>query len=87
MKIYRTTILPVVLCGCETWSVTLREKDGLSVLETRGPRKIFGPKRDEDTRDWSRLLDEELSVLHCSVNIIRGTKSRRGRWTGHVACM
>jgi hypothetical protein len=45
IKIHRTIILPVVLYGCETWALTLREKLKLRVFENRVPRKIFGPKR------------------------------------------
>jgi hypothetical protein len=48
-KIYRTIILPVVLYGCETWSLTLREEHRLRVLENRLLRRIFGPKSDEVT--------------------------------------
>jgi hypothetical protein len=46
IKIYRTIILPVVLYGCETWSLTLREEHRLRVFENRVVRRIFGPKRD-----------------------------------------
>ena len=49
IKIYRTIILLVVLYGCETWSLTLREERRLRVFETRVLRKVFGPKRDEVT--------------------------------------
>ena len=49
IKIYRTIILPVVLYGCETWSLTLREERRLSVFENRVLRRVFGPKRDEVT--------------------------------------
>ena len=49
IKIYRTIILPVVLYGCETWSLTLREGQRLRVFENRVLREIFGPKRDEAT--------------------------------------
>ena len=55
IKIYRTVILPVVLCGCETWSLTLREERKLRVFENRVLRKIFGPRRDEVTGEWRRL--------------------------------
>jgi hypothetical protein len=54
-KIYRTTVLPFVLCGCETWSLTLREEYRLKVFENRVLRRIFGPKRDEVTGEWRRL--------------------------------
>jgi hypothetical protein len=50
-------------------------------------RRIFGPKRDEVTGDWRKLHNEELHNLYSSPNIIRKTKSRRIRWTGHVARM
>ena len=50
IKIYRTIILPVFLCGCETWSLTLREERRLRVFENRVLRRIFGPTRDEVTR-------------------------------------
>ena len=46
IKLYRTVILPVVLYGCETWSLTLREERGMNVFENRVLRRIFGPKRD-----------------------------------------
>jgi hypothetical protein len=49
IRIYKTIILPVVLYGCETWSLTLRDEQGLRVFENRVLRRIFGPKRDEVT--------------------------------------
>ena len=54
-KIHRTVILPVVLCGCETWSLTLREERRLRVFENRVLRGIFGAKRDEVTGEWRKL--------------------------------
>jgi hypothetical protein len=86
VKIYKTIILPVVLYGCETLSLTLREEHGLRVFENRVLR-IFGPKRDEVTGEWSKLHSGELINLYSSPDIIRQIKSRRMRWTGHVACM
>jgi hypothetical protein len=77
IKIYRTIILPVVLYGCETWSVTLREEHRLSVFENRLLRRIFGPKRDEVTGEWRRLHKEEFNDLYSSPNIVRVIKSRR----------
>jgi hypothetical protein len=80
-------VLPVVLYGCETWSLTLREKHRLRVFENRVLRRIFGSKRDEVTGGWRKLHNEELHNLYSSPSIIRVTKSRRMRWAGHVAGM
>jgi len=77
IKIYRTIILPVVLYGCETWSLTLREERKLRVFETMVLRRIFGPRRDEVTGEWRRLHNEELNDLNSSPNIVRVIKSRR----------
>jgi hypothetical protein len=85
VKIYKTIILPVVLYGCETWSLTLREEHRLRVFENRDLRRIFGPKRDEVTGEWRKLHNEELHNLYSSQDIIRQVKSRRMRWAGHVA--
>jgi hypothetical protein len=74
-KVYRTIILPLVLYGCETWSLTLREKRRLGVFENWVLRRIFGPKRDEVTREWRKLHNEELNDLYCSHNIVRVIKS------------
>jgi len=87
IKIYRPIILPVVLYGCETWSLTLREKCRLRALENRVLRGIFGPKRDEGTWELRKLHNDVLNDLYCSPNIVRVMKSRRMRWAGHVAGM
>jgi hypothetical protein len=87
IRVYRTVVLPVVLYGCETWSLTLREEQRLRVFESRVLRRIFGPKRDEATGEWRRLHNEELNDLYSSPNIIRVIKSRRLRWAGQVARM
>ena len=83
---YRSIIFPV-LYGCETWLLTLREECRLRVFENRVLRRIFGPKRDKVTGEWTRLHNEELNDLYSSLNVFREIISRRVRWTGHVACM
>jgi hypothetical protein len=77
----------VVLYGCETWSLILREEHRLRVFENRVLRRMFGLKRDEVTGGWRKLHNEELRDLYSSPSIIRVIKSRRMRWTGHVARM
>jgi hypothetical protein len=75
IRIYKTIILPVVLYGCKTLSLTLREEHRLRVFENR----------DEVTGEWRKLHNEELHNLYSSPSIIRMIKSRRMRWAGHVA--
>jgi hypothetical protein len=87
IRIYKTIILPVVLYGCETWSLTLREEHRLRVFENRELRRIFGPKKDEVTGGWRKLHNEELHSLYSSPSIIRMIKSMRMRRSGHVALM
>ena len=77
----------VVLCGCETWSVTLREERRLRVFGNRVLRRVFGIKRDELTGEWKKLHNEELNDLYCSPNIVRRIKWRRMRRAGHVERM
>jgi hypothetical protein len=85
IKIYKTVILPIVLYGCETWSLTLGEEHRLRVFENRVLR-IFGPKREEGG-SWRKLHNDELHDLYSSSNIVRVIKSRRMIGAGHVACM
>jgi hypothetical protein len=73
IKIYRTIILPVVLYGCDSWSLTLREECRLRIFENRVLR-IFGPVRDEVTGEWRRLHNKELYVVYSSSDIIRVVK-------------
>ncbi|KAJ4436175.1 hypothetical protein ANN_18805 [Periplaneta americana] len=87
VRIYKTVILPVVLYGCETWTLTLREEQRLRVFENKVLRKIFGAKRDEVTGEWRKLHNTELHALYSSPDIIRNIKSRRLRWARHVARM
>jgi len=86
-KIYRTILLPLVLCGCETWSRTFRKERRLRVLENRVLSRIFGPKRDDVTREWRKLHYEELNDLYSLPNIVRVIKLRRIRWVWHVERM
>jgi hypothetical protein len=78
-------IFPVVLYGCETWSLTLREEHRLRVFENRVLRRIFGPRRDKVTGGCKKLLNKDLHGLYALPSIIRIIKSRRMRWAGHVA--
>ncbi|KAJ4448776.1 hypothetical protein ANN_00167 [Periplaneta americana] len=87
VRIYKTVLLPVVLYGCETWTLTLREEHRLRVFKNKVLRKIFGAKRDEVTGEWRKLHNIELHALYSSPDIIRNIKSRRLRWAGHVARM
>jgi hypothetical protein len=85
IKIYKTVILPVVLYGCETWSLMLREEHRLRMFENRVLRRIFGLKRDEVTGGWRKLHNEELHGLYSSSSVVMVIKARRMRWAGHVA--
>jgi hypothetical protein len=78
ITIYKTVILPVVLYGCKTWSLTLGE-------EYRILRKT-APKREE-VGSWRKLHNDKLHSLYSSPNIVRVIKSKRMRWSGHVVCM
>jgi hypothetical protein len=82
----KTIILPVVLFGCETSSLTLREEHRLRVFENRVLRKIFGLMRDEMTGEWRKLHNEELRDLYSLPSIIRIIESMMS-WVGHVAQM
>jgi hypothetical protein len=70
IKIYRIIMLPTVLYGCETWSLTLREEHWMRVFENRVLKRIFGLKRDLVTREWRKLHNKELNDLYSSPNII-----------------
>ena len=63
IKIYRTIILPVVLYGCETWSLTLRQERRLRVFENRVLRRVFGPKRDEEQGNGENYIMRSLGIF------------------------
>jgi hypothetical protein len=86
VNIHITEILPVVLYGCKTWSLTLREECRLRVLENKVLGSVFGPKRNDLTGEWRKLQNDKLYDLY-SPNIVRVIKSRRMRWVWHVASM
>jgi hypothetical protein len=77
----------VILYGCEIWSLILKKEHRLRAFENRVLRRIFGPKRDEVTGGWGKLHNEEPYNLYSSPSTIRMIKSRKMRWTGHVARM
>jgi hypothetical protein len=86
MRIYKTIILPLILYGCETWSLAIREEHRLRVFQNKELSRIFGPNRDEVTGGWRKPHNEELRDLYSSPSIIKIMKSRR-RWAEHVARM
>jgi hypothetical protein len=77
----------VVLCGCDTRSLSLKEEHGFEGVWEQGAEIIFGPTSDEVTGGWRKLYSEELNNFYSSPSIIRMTKSRRMRRAGHVARM
>jgi hypothetical protein len=87
IKIHAAILLPDVLYGCETWSLTLREESRLRVFDNRVLRRIFWRKRDKVTGERRKLHEEETAHLYSSLNIVQVIKSRRMRWAGNVARM
>jgi hypothetical protein len=87
VKICKTINTPVVLFGCESWSLALMEEHRMRMFEIDVPRRIFGLKGDEVTGEWRKLHKQELYNLYSSPDIIRQIKTRRMRWAGHVARM
>jgi hypothetical protein len=83
-KSYTSECLAVVFYGCKNWSLTLREECSQRVFENR---RIFGPKRDEETGEWRGLHNEKLYALYSSPNIILVIKSRKLKWAGHIVRM
>jgi hypothetical protein len=84
IRICKTIILPVVVYGCETLSLTLSEEHRLRMFENRVPWRIFGLKKNEVTGGWRKLHNEKLRHLYSLPSFVRMIKSRR-RWAGHVA--
>jgi hypothetical protein len=84
---FKTIILPVVLYGCESWSLTLRDGHRQRVFENRVLRRVFGPKRDEMTGGWKKLYSDEIRKLCPYLSVIRVFKSMSRRWGWHVARM
>jgi hypothetical protein len=80
--IYKAITVPVVLYGCETWSLGLKEEHSLRVF-----RRLLGPKRDVVAGGWRKLHNEELHRLYPSPSIIRMLESKRMRWAGHSVLM
>ena len=74
INIYRTIIIPIILYGCETWSLTLREERRMRVFENRVLRRMSWPQRVEVRREWRKLHNEELNDLHYSPNIVQVIK-------------
>jgi hypothetical protein len=87
IRIYKTIFLPVVLYGCETWFLTLKEEHRLRVFDNRVLRRIFGLRRDEVIGSRRKLHNEELHNLYSSPSMIRMIMSWRMRWAGYIACM
>jgi hypothetical protein len=84
-KICKTRILTVLLFGCGTWSLTVREQHRFGATENRVLRRTFGHKREKGAGVSRRPHNEELHNLYASPNVIRVIKSRRMKWAGHIA--
>jgi len=80
IKVHKTLILPVILCGCKNLFLAIKLEHSLRVSEYRLLKRIFGPKREEVAGGWRRLHDEELHNFYTSPNAVRMKKSRRMRW-------
>jgi hypothetical protein len=84
--LYKTIIFPVVLYGCETWSLALIEQRRLGVADNRMLRRIFGSRRDEVTGGWRKLHNEDF--ITCTIfQIVRMAKRSRMRWARHIVQM
>ena len=87
LRIYKTIILSVVLYGCETRSLTLKEEKKLRIFENKIARKIFGPRKDEQRDEWRKLHNLELYNLYGIPDIIRTLRLRRLQLARNVARM
>ena len=84
IKIYRTINLPVVLYGCGTRSLVLREECNLRVFKNKVLWRIYGPKMVKITVHWRKLHTEERNGMYSSPSFVRVIKSTKMRWSGHV---
>lgn len=84
INIYKTIIRPVVMYGCETWTLTVANEERLRVFERRVLRKIYGPTVDATTGRYRTRTNRELEDLYGEPNIVREIKSKRLQWAGHV---
>ena len=87
INVHRTLILPVVLCGCEIWSLKLREERRLRLFENEAFLEKVWASEGDVTGQWGKLHNEELNDLYTSSIMVRVLKSKRVSWVSHVACM
>ena len=87
IHIYNTIIKPIVIYGCETWTLTAANEERLKIFERRVLRRIFGPTREETTGQYRIKTNQELKELYASGNIINKVKAKRLQWAGHVRRM
>ncbi|KAG7311679.1 hypothetical protein JYU34_002732 [Plutella xylostella] len=86
LRIYKTVIRPILMYGCEAWTLTQKEESQLLVAERKVLRKIFGPRQRPDG-SWRVLKNAELEDLMAGANIVGETKAHRLRWLGHLQRM
>jgi hypothetical protein len=86
ITMYKSIILPVVLYGCETWCLYVREENGLRVFGNRVWSRIFGRKREEDG-SWRKLPNDQIHGFYSSSHIVKVINSNRISWAGHITCI
>jgi hypothetical protein len=84
IQLYRTLIRPVVMYGCEVWTLRKLDQNRLLIFERKILRRIFGPCIDETTGEWRIRKNEELKQLYQMSDIIRKIKKKRLQWAGHA---